>query len=122
MSRVLLVDDDTDVLDSLGDWLRRKHEVVVAHGFPHALLRLQDGPLPDVVVTDLDMPPYSGEDLLALVAARHPHVCRVLHTGTPTARLGPTNAHHVFRKGDDHDRLDAIIGQCSAPRSGSGAI
>jgi DNA-binding NtrC family response regulator len=122
MSRVLLVDDDPDVLDSLGDWLRRKHEVVVALGLPHALLLLQDGPLPDVVVTDLDMAPYSGEDLLAIVAARHPHICRVLHTGTPGARIGLTKAQYVFRKGDDLDGLEAILGRCGSRRPGSKAI
>lgn len=116
MARVLLVDDDPDVLESIGDWLRRKHEVAVALGLPHALLLLQDGLVPDVLVTDLDMPPFSGEDLLAVVAARYPSVCRVLHTGASGEKIGPTHAQHVLLKGDDLDQLERIISRCGTAR------
>jgi len=116
MVRVLLVDDDQDVLDSLGDWLRQKHVVETALGFAQAIQRLAAGPPPDVVISDLEMPPYSGEDLLAVLAARHPAVCRILHTGTPSRALGGTVAHHVFGKGCDMSELDELILRCRPVR------
>jgi DNA-binding NtrC family response regulator len=110
MVRVLLVDDDQEVLDALGDWLRREFEVELALGFPQAILALATGPTPDVVITDLEMPPYSGEDLLAVLAARYPKVCRILHTATAKRFLPmPSVAHHVLEKGGDPARLDQII-------------
>ena len=110
MARVLLVDDDADVLDSLADWLGRRHEVHVATGFPEAIAALVEGPLPDVVVTDYDMPPYRGDDLLAIVAARWPRIGRILHSGKPRAAAGRDLGHvdHLVVKGDP-DRLEAAI-------------
>ena len=40
MKRVLLVDDDRDVLEALGDWLRLEHDVQLAGGFPEAMAAL----------------------------------------------------------------------------------
>jgi CheY-like chemotaxis protein len=113
MLRVLLVDDDRDVLDGIGDWLRQSFDVTTALGFPAAIQCLADGPLPDVVITDLEMPPYSGEDLLVVLAARFPTVCRILHTGSVTARRSTTVAHHIFGKGRDLRELDALLRRCS---------
>ncbi len=112
MARVLLVDDDLDVLDSLADWLGRRHEVRVASGFVAAMAALVEGPTPDVVITDYDMPPYRGDDLLAIVAARWPRVCRILHSGTPgVADAVGLHIDHLVAKGDPKD-LDAAIARC----------
>lgn len=108
MAKVLLVDDDLDVLESLRAWLRREHDVKVASGFPEAMAALIDGPVPDVIITDYDMPPYHGDDLLAVVAARFPNVCRILYTGSPEGDAhGP--AHHVVLKGGDPRLLNSLI-------------
>jgi DNA-binding NtrC family response regulator len=117
MLRVLLVDDDPDVLDALGDWLRRRYVVRTALGFRQAIAALSEGPIPDVVISDLDMPPFSGEDLLTVIAARFPGVCRVLHTGSKRDRLirRESVAHHELVKGCDLDELEAIIRRCGHP-------
>jgi DNA-binding NtrC family response regulator len=111
MASVLLVDDDPDVLESLGEWLARRHQVRVARGFVEALALLVKGPLPNVVITDYEMPPYRGDDLLAIVAARYPRVCRILHTGTPGALLAAATVHadHVLPKGVELAVLDALV-------------
>lgn len=63
--RVLVVDDDTDILDALAQALREEGiQVHTAEGADAALLDLQQGFLPDVVLTDLMMPGRSGEDLI----------------------------------------------------------
>ena len=70
------------------------------------------------MVTDYDMPPHRGDDLLAIVAARWPRICRILHSGTPGV-VGTVSAlyiDHVVAKGDPGD-LDAAIA-CCLPRLG----
>jgi CheY-like chemotaxis protein len=110
MARVLLVDDDSDVLDSLRAWLMREHEVRVAGGFPEAMAALVDGPVPDVVITDYDMPPFHGDDLLAVIAARFPTVCRILYTGSADGLVADCRvAHHVILKGGDPRMLNTLI-------------
>jgi DNA-binding NtrC family response regulator len=110
MAKVLLVDDDLDVLDSLRAWLVREHEVHVAAGFPQALAALAGGPPPDVVIADYDMPPYHGDDLLEVVAAHFPSVCRILYTGLPHAMINANGAaHHVVLKGGDPSHLNSLI-------------
>ena len=113
MARVLLVDDDVDVLESLADWLGRRHEVRIATGFAAAMAALVDGPDFDVVITDYDMPPYRGDDLLAIVAARWPRVCRILHSGTPgvVGTVASLHIDSVVAKGDPAE-LDAAIARC----------
>lgn len=114
LARVLLVDDDVDVLESLEQWLGRQHEVRIARGFPEALALLSEEEPPDVLITDLDMPPYRGSDLLAIVATRWPGVCRILHTGTPDKLDGTAcvHAHHVVLKTGELRVLDALIERC----------
>jgi two-component system nitrogen regulation response regulator GlnG len=114
MARVLLVDDDWDVLESLADCLRGEHEVTVADGFPEAIAALAEGPRPDVVITDREMPPYDGAELLEIVARRYPGVCRVLHTGTPRTQIerAAKVADYVLVKGCDLDELRAVVRRC----------
>jgi two-component system response regulator YesN len=116
MAKLLLVDDDPEILESMKAWLELKHEVQLAASFGEALDVLIRGPLPDVIITDYDMPPDRGDQLLALVAARFPRVGRILHTGTPRAlaegTLGP--AQFVLPKGGDVAELEAAIARCLA--------
>jgi two-component system C4-dicarboxylate transport response regulator DctD len=112
MKRVLLVDDDRDVLEALGDWLRLEHDVQLAGGFPEAMAALLEGPLPDVVITDYDMPPYRGTDLLAIVAGRFPGIGRVLHTASDFDRREARVAHYILRKGCELRDFIDVIARC----------
>ena len=69
MIKVMVVDDDMDVRESLGEWLMREYEVCQAASVPDALALL---PLeqPDIMVVDFELPPYRGDDFLALLAER----------------------------------------------------
>ncbi len=78
--RLLIVDDEPDMLDFLDRVFRREYEVVRAHSVEEALQRLDDGPL-DVIVTDRRMPRRSGLELLEAAAKRQPQAIRVLLTG-----------------------------------------
>jgi DNA-binding NtrC family response regulator len=102
MARVLVVDDDLDVRESLSEWLGREHVVSQVAGVPEALAAIGREPF-DVVITDFELPPYRGDDFLATVAENHPNVGRFMHTGSPGRALGfaYSVAHRVFKKGCD---------------------
>jgi FixJ family two-component response regulator len=61
MANVLIVDDDSDILDLCGDLLESAgHQVKRGHNGEQGLKCLDAGPLPECVVLDVDMPVLSG--------------------------------------------------------------
>jgi CheY-like chemotaxis protein len=114
MATLLLVDDDAEILDVLELMLGGGHQVRRAPGVPEALAMLAAGPPPDAVISDFEMPPHRGDELLAQLARRHPQVGRILHSGTPVARLGGADrlAHRVVAKGSRIETLLDAIAQC----------
>ncbi len=67
---VLVVDDDPAALLALGALLEAKGlAVALAASADGAIECLGDEPLPDAILTDLDMPGRSGDELLAVVRA-----------------------------------------------------
>ena len=61
MANLLLVDDNNDLVNTLGEILRGEgHEVRTASTGQEGLLVLRSAPLPDAVVLDVDMPVLSG--------------------------------------------------------------
>ena len=63
--RILVVDDNVDAADTLGEVLRAwGYEVTVAHDGPAALAALQDI-LPDLALLDIGMPAMDGYELAA---------------------------------------------------------
>lgn len=88
--RVLLVDDEHQVLRVLERVLRRFDTTAVDRAeLAEALLDQEPF---DVVISDNSMPGKSGVELLRSVAARHPSVRRVMHTGS--APDGLTQLEH----------------------------
>ena len=112
MAKVLVIDDDTDVRESLGEWLMREHEVRRAASVPEAMeaIALEE---PDAVIVDFELPPYRGDDLLADLAERRPAIGRFMLTGSPGRALGfaYSVAHRVLRKGCDLRDLSQAIRQ-----------
>lgn len=78
--RLLIVDDEPDMLDFLDRVFRREYEVIRAQSVEEAVGQLEAGPL-DIIVTDRRMPRRSGLELLELAAERQPQAVRVLLTG-----------------------------------------
>jgi DNA-binding NtrC family response regulator len=78
--RLLIVDDEPDMLDFLDRVFRREYEVTRAQSVEEALGRLE-GMTFDVIVTDRRMPRRSGLDLLEVAAEKQPGAVRVLLTG-----------------------------------------
>lgn len=82
--RLLLVDDDSQIREELGELLRDDgHEVRDAPSVPKALEVLEHEPI-DLVLTDLKMPRQSGLVLLGEVRRSWPDVLVVVMTGYAT--------------------------------------
>jgi signal transduction histidine kinase len=70
--RVLLVDDDSDFLESLDVALQTRGARVICAGSATAALAALDAALPDVLVSDLGMPDEDGYGLIRDLRARPP--------------------------------------------------
>ncbi|HEX9102545.1 MAG TPA: response regulator [Polyangia bacterium] len=78
--RLLIVDDEPDMLDFLDRVFRREYEVIRAQSVDEAVPHMDGGTL-DVIITDRRMPRRSGLDLLEIASKRQPQAIRVLLTG-----------------------------------------
>ena len=100
-ARVLLVDDEPDILAALGIYLEGALGVQVsrANGGQEALDLLEKGPLPDLIVSDYRMPGMDGLTFLAQVRSRWPEVPRILLTAFPDMQLAirALNETHIER-------------------------
>ncbi len=79
--RVLLVDDDDDLRELLGEALRMLGCRVWQAGSAEEALRIVESEVLDLVITDQQMPGASGTDLAADLAVRRPEVRIALLTG-----------------------------------------
>jgi DNA-binding NtrC family response regulator len=80
-ARVLVVEDEAYVRDSLVELLQaREYEVVGVGGVAEALKQLERSPV-DVVLTDLKMPGLTGLDLVTRLQASSPGIPVIVLTG-----------------------------------------
>lgn len=86
--RVLVVDDDPDVLRTVMRMLERQFDVRVAFSAEQALTVLDEGEI-DAVVVDFNMSGPNGGWLLRRVRDRSPNVSRILLSGSTYAELSP---------------------------------
>jgi DNA-binding NtrC family response regulator len=78
--RLLVVDDEPDMLDFLERVFRRTYDVVRASCAEDALRVLDEGPV-ELLITDQKMPRTSGVQLLEAIGDRYPDMVRVLISG-----------------------------------------
>ena len=94
--RVLVVDDDPSIREVAGVILESKgYEVLTAaDGLDglHALSRS----LPDVIISDLNMPRMSGFEFLAIVRKRFPHIATIAMSGEYIAGKNPSILADAF--------------------------
>jgi response regulator RpfG family c-di-GMP phosphodiesterase len=84
--RVLLVDDEENILASLRRLLRREpYDLVIANSAREALEVLEQTPV-QLVITDFRMPGMTGVELLQEVQRRWPHTIRIILSGYSEVR------------------------------------
>lgn len=96
--RVLCLDDEMHVLESLRDTLRRKFEVVITTNGFEALRLLTEHPC-EAVVSDMRMPLLDGARFLTLAREHAPDTVRVMLTGHSTLddAAAAINEGQIFR-------------------------
>lgn len=100
--RVLLVDDDQQLLGTTADALTREGYLVqIAHDGFEALAVLRGGQ-PEILITDLNLPNMSGFELLAVIRKRFPGI-GVIAYSDEFSPLGPEGvlADRFLRKGEN---------------------
>ena len=98
LPRVLLVDDEPHITQSLKRGLRKKpYEVLTAHSGDEALSMLSRERV-DVVVSDEQMPHMPGSEFFARLSQEHPEIARILLTGQASveAAMRAVNEGRVF--------------------------
>ena len=118
--RVLVVDDDPDMLNLLSTWLGgADYDVAVAGSGEEALARI-DVAKPDLVITDLFMDGMDGMALLAEIHSRNPLIpvvmlsgqaqipdaVRATHLGTAEFLTKPIDKDELVRAVGRHARRD----------------
>ena len=94
---VLVVDDNVDAADTLGELLKAwGYDVTVAHDGPAALAALQDT-LPDIALLDIGMPAMDGYELAAHL--RFQPGCEDLTIVAITGSGGPEDVRRSRAKG-----------------------
>lgn len=108
---VLVVDDDPSIRESLAMVLvSAGYDVSTAHDGFTALLQLRRT-LPDLIVSDLNMPEMSGYELLSIVRHRFPQIMTVAMSGDYQGDAVPSGvvADCFFAKGHSPKALLASI-------------
>lgn len=96
--RILFVDDEKRVLNSMRGLFRREYELFLTCEGAEAVEIAAKNDV-DVIVADQRMPGMTGVEVLAAVKERSPRTVRVLLTGyaDPSAVEGSINVGEVFR-------------------------
>lgn len=79
--KVLIVDDETEVLSSIADLLRKDFHIFTTCDVREALDLLASEKVISLVISDQRMPVMTGAELLAKVASISPDTARILLTG-----------------------------------------
>lgn len=118
--RVLLVDDDSDFLESLRPLIERHPVLTVAGTAGNGLdaIELADALDPDAVVIDLHMPVVDGVTAVARLRKDHPSLCLIALTGDPAPELhravSEAGADAVLMKGA---LVDSLVHRLRAVRA-----
>ncbi|GLH71969.1 response regulator receiver modulated metal-depenent phosphohydrolase [Geothrix limicola] len=97
--KVLLVDDEENILQAYTRVLRGKFDLDTALGGEAALERMQDRGPYAVVVSDMRMPGMDGVAFLAWAMAQHPDTVRIMLTGNADqgTAMEAVNKGAIFR-------------------------
>ena len=111
--KILVVDDEPDMLDFLERSLRKRFQVVRAAGGQEALNRLSEHPF-EVLITDQKMPRMGGLELLERTTELYPRLVRLLLSGfaeVPEIKKAKDTCrihNYIFKPVDSRKLLEAV--------------
>jgi CheY-like chemotaxis protein len=111
--RILVVDDELSICETAGQILESEgYEVLTAADGLEALDALSKS-LPDVIISDLNMPRMSGFEFLAIVRKRFPHIATIAMSGEYITSENPSGilADAFLQKG--HYTIKELFQQVS---------
>ena len=119
--KILLVDDETAILDTLEILFRGEGwDVAVADSGPKALAALEDEK-PDIVLTDIRMPGATGLEVLAEAREIDPEISVILMTAQASlqsaVRAVNEGAYYYLQKPFANDELLAICRRAAEARN-----
>lgn len=96
--KVLLVDDDTNLLSALRRQLHGNYQIITAAGGEKALSVMETEPEIAVIVCDMRMPGISGVETLEAFSKKAPTTTRIMLTGNADqdCAVDAVNKGHIF--------------------------
>jgi DNA-binding response OmpR family regulator len=118
--RLLIIDDNKEILTALTDFLsKKKYDVVSAFDGLDGLKLLETEQQGfDLVITDLVMPNISGVGLISIIKKKFPDLPVIAITGWgehPEALATEAQANRVLEKPFDLSELDTVIRELLSP-------
>ena len=112
--RLLIIDDNKEILKALTDFLsKKKYDVVSASDGLDGLKLIETEQQGfDLVITDLVMPNISGVGLISIIKKKFPDLPIIAITGWgehPEALATEAQANRVLEKPFDLSELDTVI-------------
>jgi CheY-like chemotaxis protein len=105
--RILVVDDDESVREVFTRMLQHEgYDVDSAENGFDALLKLKEVVIPDVIISDLNMPKMSGFEFLSVVRRRFPKISVIASSGAYASKVVPSGvlADAFYAKGEDDSK------------------
>jgi two-component system response regulator HydG len=123
--RILIVDDETSVRDSLARWFRDEgYEVGTAESASDALTRLAERPW-DVALVDIKMRGTDGIELQRRIAQMEPTLIVIIMTGYASVETAVTalknGAYDYVTKPLDPDEIARLVKKALAERRNNGS-
>jgi DNA-binding NtrC family response regulator len=121
--RILVVDDEPEVLDVLRDFVEHLgYEASAAASGEHAIAAMATG-RPHVVLLDLMLPGISGLEVLNYLGKHHPTVPVIVITGNSDQKIAgkahAAGAFEVVGKPFDFKTLRGLVAQATRLASGT---
>ena len=98
MPKLLVIDDEPDVCDSVHDLLRREFKVLRARNAEEGFRLMRENEV-HIIMTDQRMPKVTGVELLTQVRQGHPQAVRMLFTGYADLEsiIAAINQGHIYQ-------------------------
>jgi CheY-like chemotaxis protein len=114
--RILIIDDDKDMLETLGDILQEKgYETETAKNGKEAIAKAEKRFF-NVALVDIGLPDMTGVEVVQVFGKMSPYTMNVMITGRATLQNAMESvnvgANAYIMKPIDHEILDKILDEC----------